>query len=106
VCNHGVLGVQNEHFGIVPLEAMAAARPVVACNSGGPVESVKDGHSGLLKDPTPAAFAAAMQQLLEEGVAAWLGAQARAHVQQGFSRQSFGDQLDSHYRALVARSSE
>ncbi|KAK9024475.1 hypothetical protein V6N11_004635 [Hibiscus sabdariffa] len=33
----------DEHFGIVPLEAMAANKPVIACNSGGPVETIKDG---------------------------------------------------------------
>ncbi|BBH03001.1 UDP-Glycosyltransferase superfamily protein, partial [Prunus dulcis] len=39
---------QDEHFGIVPLEAMAAHKPVIACNSGGPVETVKDGATGFL----------------------------------------------------------
>lgn len=54
----------NEHFGIVPLEAMAAGRPVIACNSGGPTESIKDGKTGYLCSPRPAAFAAAMAKLL------------------------------------------
>lgn len=30
----------NEHFGIVPVEGMYAGCPVVACNSGGPMESI------------------------------------------------------------------
>lgn len=54
----------NEHFGIVPLEAMAASRPVIACNSGGPTESIRDGETGFLCDPDPAAFAAAMAKLM------------------------------------------
>ena len=54
---------QNEHFGIVPLEAMAAARPVIACNSGGPRESVLHGTTGFLCRPDPVAVAAAMAQL-------------------------------------------
>ena len=33
---------QDEHFGIVPLEGMAAGRAVCACNSGGPLESILD----------------------------------------------------------------
>lgn len=54
---------ENEHFGIVPLEAMAAGRPVVACDSGGPKETVVDGTTGFLCPPEPAAFAAAMARL-------------------------------------------
>lgn len=30
----------NEHFGIVPIEAMYTRKPVIACNSGGPTETV------------------------------------------------------------------
>lgn len=35
-----------EHFGIVPLEAMLACRPVLAVNNGGPLETVVDGVTG------------------------------------------------------------
>ena len=42
---------EDEHFGIVPLEAMAAGKPVLACNSGGPVESIVDGVTGILCAP-------------------------------------------------------
>lgn len=38
----------NEHFGIVPLEAMAHRCPVIACNSGGPCETVEAGSTGVL----------------------------------------------------------
>ena len=31
----------NEHFGIVPVEAMFMKCPVIACKSGGPLETVK-----------------------------------------------------------------
>ena len=44
---------ENEHFGIVPLEAMLAGRPVLACNSGGPVESIIHGVTGYLCAPIP-----------------------------------------------------
>lgn len=40
----------NEHFGIVPVEAMQYGVPVLASNTGGPLETVKQGESGWLKD--------------------------------------------------------
>jgi hypothetical protein len=60
------LCMQHEHFGLVPLEAMAAQRAVIACNSGGPTESIVDGVTGFLCEPTPAAFAAAARRLLDD----------------------------------------
>ncbi|EFO26127.2 glycosyl transferase [Loa loa] len=36
----------NEHFGIVPLEALQQRRPVIVCNSGGPAETVVEGVTG------------------------------------------------------------
>jgi glycosyltransferase involved in cell wall biosynthesis len=41
----------EEPFGLVPLHAMAHARPVLAANLGGPAETVVDGVTGLLADP-------------------------------------------------------
>jgi alpha-1,3/alpha-1,6-mannosyltransferase len=41
----------NEHFGIVPLEAMLAGTPVLAANTGGPLETVVDGRTGWLRSP-------------------------------------------------------
>ncbi|KIY98579.1 hypothetical protein MNEG_9380 [Monoraphidium neglectum] len=92
---------QHEHFGIVPLEAMASGRPVVACNSGGPVESVPDGRGGFLCEPAAGPWADALESLLDARGAAKMGAAARAHVQEAFSRAAFGERLDRHVHALA-----
>ncbi|EJW73832.1 hypothetical protein WUBG_15260, partial [Wuchereria bancrofti] len=36
----------NEHFGIVPVEALEQRRPVIVCDSGGPAETVLEGITG------------------------------------------------------------
>ena len=50
----------NEHFGIVPLEAMYACKPVIATNSGGPTETIVNGKTGYLREPDADSFAEAM----------------------------------------------
>lgn len=56
----------NEHFGIVPLEAMAAGKPVIACDSGGPCETVEHNVSGFLSEPKPDAVAQYMQEFINK----------------------------------------
>ena len=46
----------GEHFGIVPLEAMYCGTPVLAVNSGGPLETVDHGVTGWLVDGQPNAW--------------------------------------------------
>ncbi|KAL8445794.1 hypothetical protein Emed_005350 [Eimeria media] len=53
-----------EHFGITPCEAMYLGCPPVACDSGGPMETIIDGETGFLCSPTPEAFSAALARLL------------------------------------------
>lgn len=93
---------QHEHFGIVPLEAMASSRPVIAVNSGGPIESVLSGSTGFLCEPTAAAFAEAYEELRDGKKAAKMGVAARQHVVSKFSRASFGASLNSQVQQLAA----
>jgi len=53
-----------EDFGMVPVEAQACGRPVVALGQGGAVESVVDGGPGILvRDRSVDAFASAMSAI-------------------------------------------
>jgi glycosyltransferase involved in cell wall biosynthesis len=53
-----------EDFGMVPVEAQACGRPIVALAEGGAVESVIDGVTGMLvQDRSVEAFAAALREV-------------------------------------------
>ncbi len=59
-----VIVPNEEEFGIVAVEAQAAGRPVVGLNAGGTRETVIDGHTGVLVDPTtPDALAEALSEV-------------------------------------------
>ncbi|MBU1092370.1 glycosyltransferase [Patescibacteria group bacterium] len=54
---------QEEDAGIVPLEAMASGRPVVAFGRGGATETIIDGKTGVFFDQqTPVALAEAVER--------------------------------------------
>jgi glycosyltransferase involved in cell wall biosynthesis len=53
-----------EDFGMVPVEAQACGRPVVALGQGGALESVVDGVTGIhVQEPTVDAFAEALRDV-------------------------------------------
>ncbi|HMB81467.1 MAG TPA: glycosyltransferase, partial [Vicinamibacterales bacterium] len=85
----------EEDFGIVPLEAQACGRPVVALGRGGALETIVDGETGILVDEsTPQAFAGAIRQALDHRFDAGV---IRAHAER-FSRARFADEM----AALIA----
>jgi glycosyltransferase involved in cell wall biosynthesis len=54
----------EEDFGIVPVEAQACGRPVVALERGGAIETVIPGETGILfSELTPACMAAALERV-------------------------------------------
>jgi len=72
----------NEHFGIVPLEAMQAGTPVIALNSGGPKETILSGKTGFLCDNTAASVGQAVKQILQDfpDLSNRLGQAGKEHV--------------------------
>src|SRR3954452_3553396 len=74
----------GEPLGLVVLEGMALGKPLVAGDSGGPVEVIEDGRNGLL---TPfedsEALAAALLELLDDPAAAQrMGKEARRRAEE------------------------
>ncbi len=86
----------DEDYGYVTLEAMLSSKPVVTCqDSGGPLEFIRDGGSGCVVEPTPAAVAEAMTRLLENrSRAADLGRAGRQdYLQKGISWEDVVEKL-------------
>jgi glycosyltransferase involved in cell wall biosynthesis len=74
----------DEDYGYVTLEAMLAAKPVVTCSdSGGPLEFVLHGQTGLIAEATPESLAAAMDELWSNAArAAQMGEASRERYRQ------------------------
>lgn len=79
-----VVPSRYEPFGIVALEAMAAAKPVIASRVGGLSEIVVEGETGLLVPPEdPAALASAIELLLDNpAIAREMGLRGRRRVEE------------------------
>jgi alpha-1,3/alpha-1,6-mannosyltransferase len=104
-CFCSIYTPDQEHFGIGPLEAMAAGRPVIAVRSGGPIETVLDGETGFLREPTPQAFAHAIVRLITHPAEAdRMGRAGSRRVRERFSLARFGRQLEAVRNEVVGRS--
>jgi len=103
-CDVFVLPSRREGLGVAALEAMAAARPVVASAVGGLAEAVVDGRTGLLvRSDDAAALADALERLLgDAALRARLGAAGPARVAEGFLPEQMVAAYERIYRELLA----
>jgi phosphatidyl-myo-inositol dimannoside synthase len=95
-CRNRWLGLEQEGFGIVFLEAAAAGVPQVAGDSGGASEAVLDGETGLVvADPgNPGAVAEALRSLLvDPDRRRRMGQAARSRVQESFDNDILASRL-------------
>jgi glycosyltransferase involved in cell wall biosynthesis len=79
----------EEDFGIVPLEAQACGRPVVALGRGGALETVIDGKTGVLVEFGEQALA---EGLRRAAAANWDSQAIRRHAET-FSRDRFAREI-------------
>jgi glycosyltransferase involved in cell wall biosynthesis len=95
----------EEPFGLVPLEAMASGKPIIATRSGGLIESVMDGETGFLIPKEDAALLAdRLSALLERpDLAEVMGETGREHVQARFTRRRMAEEVDVLYREALAQ---
>jgi alpha-1,3/alpha-1,6-mannosyltransferase len=95
---------QNEHFGIVPVEAMACGLPVLAVNNGGPTETLVDSGpdmsskdaTGLLREPTVESWAEGLKIIcqLSPEQRARIGEAGKRRVREMFSLDTLGKEME------------
>ncbi|MGD0423340.1 MAG: glycosyltransferase family 4 protein [Candidatus Bathyarchaeia archaeon] len=90
---------RDEDFGIVPVEAMSAGKPCVACTDGGGVtETIIHGQTGLIVAPTPEALAVAVKHLHRYGASMKRACEERARI---FSWDRCLSELSSEIQSLI-----
>jgi len=97
-CRRRWLGLEQEGFGIVFVEAAACGVPQVAGDSGGAAEAVADGITGLVvHDPSSVAeLAKALQRLIvDPGLRHAMGVAARRRAEGMFSYDLLAAQLQA-----------
>jgi glycosyltransferase involved in cell wall biosynthesis len=107
---HGLFDVSvlcstTEAFPNSVLEAMAAARPVVATDVGGTPDAVHEGTTGLLVRPSdPSRLAEAILRLhLEPALRTKLGNAGCAAARAGYSAEAVISQVEALYTRLAGR---
>ncbi|KAF9032913.1 mannosyltransferase [Panaeolus papilionaceus] len=107
----------NEHFGIVPVEAMACGLPVLACDSGGPTESILDPtafdissdasaeseRTGWLRTPRPEVWVDVMQEIVNLPTAkkAELANRAKVRARELFGMDAMASGLERALKEAV-----
>lgn len=87
----------SEDFGLTPLEANAAGRPVIAFRGGGAIDTVKEGVNGLFfSEPSVESLIAAVQAV-ENGLFSFHPERIRDHARQfdkEIFKQKFGQLIE------------
>lgn len=85
----------NEHFGIVPIESMYCYCPVIACNTGGPLESIQNNVTGYLCNSNADEWSNCMMKLcIDQKLSYTMGKAAHQRVIDKFSYNTFKSQLN------------
>ena len=102
VCVH--TSIEPEPFGLVIIEAMANAVPVVASDLGAPKEIIEDGMNGYIVNPeSTTQLADKIIQLLEnDELREEMGGSGREHVLQHYNDKDYAHKVEKLYAEVLA----
>ena len=93
----------REPFGLVALESMACATPVVGVREGGLLETIEDGQNGRLTERDENEYADAIYTLLTQpDLAREYGENGRRQVLDKWTWRSAAEQLEQNFRKVLA----
>ena len=93
----------NEHFGIVPVEAMQHGVPVLAADTGGPLETIVEDETGWLRSVEKIAdWTQVIRDVLQDQVSLKQVSQAGPkRVRENFTRQIMAKKFNSEIASMV-----
>jgi phosphatidylinositol alpha-1,6-mannosyltransferase len=97
--------ISGEGFGVVNIEAASCGRPVLTSTHGGCPETIVDGETGVLVDPTSVpAIAAGIERIfrLSAEERAAMGRRGRARVVRDFSHAMLARRIEDLLREVTA----
>ena len=99
-CTAVLFTAKNEDMGLVPLEGMASAKPVISVNEGGPTMSVVDKKTGFLVDDENA-MARRMEALVDDkSLADRMGRKGLDAAKKDWSWEAFFSRYDAAIRRM------
>ena len=91
----------NEDFGLVPLEAMACEKPIIAVNEGGPRYTIINGKTGFLVN-SPKEMAEKMITLAEDpSMVEKIGKEGRKLVKEKYTWKNFLSSLGKIFKEVA-----
>lgn len=94
---------RNEGFGIVHIESLAACTPVVAYNSGGLVEIIRNGGGCLVDGNTETFVKRVIDLLHDDDTREQLGKKGRSVVEKQFTIAAMGNAHRRFYQELLSQ---
>ncbi len=92
----------NEDYGLVPLEAMASHKPVIAVDEGGPAMTVNDGKTGFLVESEEEMARKMLYVAEHPKVAEQMGKSGRTEVERNYSWKAFFRVFDREARKVAS----